>query len=105
MADTVAEFFAAYDAEPLQAPLDLARHLIFGAVDYSRGLGFDPHRDFYSAAPYLGTWEPPSRITVGLNGKPYFQQGPHDNPERIIRTLNRSVGESNYHFTTVSELR
>ncbi|GGM49349.1 hypothetical protein GCM10011608_37890 [Micromonospora sonchi] len=101
MTDTVAEFFAAYEAEPLQAPLDLARHLIFGAVDYARGLGFDPHRDFYSAAPYLGAWEPPSRIAFGLNGKPHFQQGPHDNPERIMRTLDRTVGRDNYHFTIV----
>ncbi|GAA0398815.1 hypothetical protein GCM10009541_47310 [Micromonospora gifhornensis] len=101
MTGTVAEFFSAYDAEPLQTPLDLARHLVFGAVDYAHSLGFEPHRDFYSAAPHLGAWEPPSRITFGLNGKPYFQQGPHDNPERIMRTLDRTVGRDNYHFTIV----
>lgn len=100
----VADFFAAYDSEPLAAPVDLARELVFGAVDYARGLGFDPHRDFYSAAPHLGTWEPPSRITFGLDGKPYFQQGPHDNPQRIIRTLDKSVGAGNYHLTVVSEV-
>ncbi|NLU79035.1 hypothetical protein HCA58_11740 [Micromonospora sp. HNM0581] len=100
----VAEFFSAYDTPPLHTPIDLARHLVFGAVDYARDLGFDPHRDFYSAAPHLGTWEPPSRITFGLNGKPYFQQGPHDNPERIMRTLDRTVGRDNYHFTVVPTL-
>ncbi|KAB1927438.1 hypothetical protein F8271_29670 [Micromonospora sp. ALFpr18c] len=98
----VDDYFQAYDSGPIEAPIELARHLTFGAVDYAHSLGFDPHRDFYSAAPYLGTWEPPSRITFGLNGKPYFQQGPHDNPDRIVRTLNRSVGPGNYEFTIVS---
>ncbi|WP_109746654.1 hypothetical protein [Salinispora mooreana] len=100
----VGDFFAAYDQGPVEAPIDLARHLVFGAVDYARALGFDPHRDFYSAAPLLGTWEPPSQITFGLNGKPYFQQGPHDKPDRILRTLDRSVGPGNYHVTVVTEL-
>ncbi|WP_223884207.1 helix-turn-helix domain-containing protein [Micromonospora craniellae] len=98
---TVAEFFSAYDRAPLQAPVELARHLVFGAVDYARSLGLDPHRDFYSAAPYLGSWEPPSRITFGLNGKPFFHQGPRDNPDRIMRTLDRTVGPGNYDFMVV----
>ncbi|MGN9779733.1 hypothetical protein ACTMS0_28880 [Micromonospora sp. H33] len=100
----IEDFFAAYGSGLVEAPLDLARHLVFGAADYARGLGFDPHRDFYSAAPHLGTWEPPSRITFGRNGTPYFQQGPHDNPDRVIRTLDRSVGPGNYQFTMVAEL-
>jgi hypothetical protein len=74
-------------------------HLILGAVDYARTLGFDPHPDFYLAKPHLGTWQPPSRIQFGLHGKPYFQQGPYDNPSRIMRTLDRSVGPGNYGFT------
>ncbi|MEO3780680.1 hypothetical protein ABGB16_28485 [Micromonospora sp. B11E3] len=96
------DFFAAYESGMIEAPIELARHLVFGAVDYARELGFDPHRDFYSAAPHLGTWEPPSRITFGLDGKPYFQQGPYDSPDRIMRTLDKSVGPGNYHFTTVT---
>jgi hypothetical protein len=74
---------------------------VFGAVDYARGLGFDPHRDFYLAAGHLGTRQPPSRIRFGRDGKPYFQQGPYDNPTRVMRTLDRSVGPGNYHITTV----
>src|SRR6266545_2468415 len=69
-------------------------------VKNAAALGFDPHRDFYLAKPHLGTWQPPSRIQFGLHGRPYFQQGPYDNPSRIIRTLDRSVGPGNYGFTT-----
>ncbi|MET7420535.1 hypothetical protein [Dactylosporangium sp. NPDC005555] len=96
----LADYFGSYDGEPLAAPIELARHLVFGAVDYARTLGFDPHPDFSIAKSHLGTWQPPSRIRFGLNGKPYFQQGPYDNPNRVIRTLDRSVGPGNYHFTT-----
>jgi hypothetical protein len=35
-------FFAAYRARPLEAPLEPAQHLVFGAVEYARGLGFEP---------------------------------------------------------------
>jgi hypothetical protein len=95
----VSDFFSAYDAEPLDAPLTLAQDLILGAVDYASTLGFDPHPDFYLAKPHLGAWRPPSRIRFGLHGRPFFQQGPYDNPSRIMRTLDRSVGPGNYGFT------
>lgn len=97
----IADYFGAYDKEPLTAPLSLAQHLVFGAVDYARTLGFDPHPDFYLARPHLGEWQPPCRIGFGRDGVPFFQQGPRDNAARIMRTLDRSVGAGNYHFTTV----
>lgn len=96
------DFFRAYHTNPLPAPLTLAQDLILGAVDYAQYLGFDPHPDFYQAKPHLGSWQPPSRIQFGLHGRPYFQQGPYDNPTRIIRTLNRSVGPGNYGCTTLT---
>ena len=101
LAGFLADFFSAYDSEPLPAPIELAQNLVLGAVDYAQTLGFDPHRDFYLAKPHLGGWQPPSKIRFGLNGKPYFQQGPYDNPTRVMRTLDRSVGPGNYHFSTV----
>ena len=45
-----------------------------------------------------------SRIRFGLHGRPYFQQGPYDNPARILRILNRSAGPGNYDFTTEPDL-
>ena len=40
-------------------------------------------------------------IEFGHDGKPYFISGPHDSPSRcqqIIKTLERSCGQGNYHF-------
>jgi hypothetical protein len=97
----LADFFSAYGGRQLPAPIELAQNLVLGAVDYAQALGFDPHPDFYLAKPHLGAWQPPSRIRFGLHGKPYFQQGPYDNPVRVMRTLDKSVGPGNYHFSTV----
>src|SRR5690606_34034220 len=46
LAACVEECFAAYPADPLPAPLELARQIVYGAVDYAVGLGFAPHPDF-----------------------------------------------------------
>jgi hypothetical protein len=89
-------FFGAYDGEPLPAPIGLAQSLVLGAVEYAHGLGFEPAADFYLAKPHLGAWQPSNQIRFGLNGKPYFHQGPYDNPDRVMRTLDRSVGRGNY---------
>jgi hypothetical protein len=96
--DFTADFFAAFDGEPVAAPLDLAQHLVFGAVAYARGLGFEPHSDFARAAAYLGDWREPSAITFGRDGKPFYMQGPYDDVFSIMQTLNRTVGRGNYHF-------
>lgn len=85
---------------PLEAPLDLARHLVWGAVDYARTLGFEPHHDFAAAAGHLGTWDETSAITFGQDGMPLYISGPHDAPGSVIRTLTRTVGEGNFHYVT-----
>lgn len=38
------------------------------------------------------------RDQFGRDGKPFYVAGPHDNPDRVIRTLEQSVGEDNFHF-------
>jgi hypothetical protein len=93
-------FFEGFaDAGPsLEAPLDLARHLVCGAVDYARGLGFEPHPDYASVAGHLGRWEEVSAITFGRDGVPYYVQGPYDNGPSVLRTLTRSVGKDNFYF-------
>jgi hypothetical protein len=101
LAGFLADYFSTYEGGPLPAPIELAQNLVLGAVDYAQSLGFDPHRDFYLAKPHLGAWQPPGQIQFGLHGKPYFQQGPYDNPTRVMRTLDRSVGPGNYHFSTL----
>lgn len=96
----VRTFFAVFDEPPLRAPLELAQDLVFGAVEYARGLGFEPVEDsgFDRTATHLGRWDGPSAIEFGNNGKPFFVCGPRDNPDRILRTLRQSVGEDNFEY-------
>jgi hypothetical protein len=91
-------YFWPYDQPPLAAPIDLARHLVFGAVAYARELGFEPNPNFAEYASHLGPWEGHSDITFGLDGKPTYIQGPHDDTAQIMQTLRRSVGDGNYDY-------
>jgi hypothetical protein len=95
-------YFAADPGLPLPAPLDLAQHLVFGAVAYARGLGFEPARGFEATTGHLGPWAGPSAIRFGRDGKPLFIQGPHDHPDRVLATPERSVGPGNYDFLVVN---
>jgi hypothetical protein len=85
-------------AAPLAAPLEMARHLVCGAVDYARRLGFEPAPDFEPAAGHLGPWQGTSAIAFGRYGVPFYVSGPYDNPARVVRSLTSSVGEGNFHF-------
>jgi hypothetical protein len=96
----VQAFFDGYHDDPIEAPLELAQEIVFGSVDYARGLGFEPHPDFEDTKGHLGAWTGPSTITFGKDGKPFYISGPHDNPAPVIRTLESSVGEGNYNFLT-----
>lgn len=94
----VARFFDGFDADPLEAPLDLARELVWGGAAYARTLGFNPHPDFRRAASHLRPLEGPAAIGFGREGRPCFTQGPFDNADRVLRTLREHVGED-FSFT------
>jgi hypothetical protein len=79
--------FGGYDEPAVPAPLELAQHLVFGAVEFARGLGFEPHPDFAAAADHLGTWLGDCPIQFGYRGSPCYIQGPYDDVESIARTL------------------
>lgn len=98
------QIFSGYDKPPISAPIELARQLVFGAVEYARALGFEPHPDFETARAHLGPWSGPNSITFGCNGKPTYVQGPYDNPEHVIRTLRRAVGRNGFHYTVAADL-
>jgi hypothetical protein len=98
----VRAFFDGYHDDPIEAPIELAREIVFGSADYARGLGFDPHPDFETARGHLGAWTGPSTITFGKAGKPVYVSGPHDNPRQIIRTLERTAGPGNYEFVSIA---
>jgi hypothetical protein len=82
-------------------PGELARHLVYGAVDYARGLGFETHPDFTPAAELLGSWSGSGRITFGRDGRPFYIQGPHDNAQQVLRTLERTVGAEGFDYLGV----
>jgi hypothetical protein len=46
----------------------------------------------------LGSWAGPSAIRFGRDGKPFFVQGPHDDADAVLQTLERSVGRGNFTF-------
>jgi hypothetical protein len=91
-------FFGGYGVDPVVAPLDLAQQLVFGAVDYARGLGFEPHADYAGVVGHLGDRIGACDIEFGRDGMPFFVQGPYDDARRIMRTLDASVGPENYRF-------
>ena len=91
-------YFRSYDEPPLAAPIDLVKHLVFGAIGYARELGFEPHPDFAGCVGHLGPWEGSSDLTFGHEGKPMYIQGPYDDATRIVRTLRRSVGDGNFDY-------
>jgi transcriptional regulator with XRE-family HTH domain len=96
----VRDFFAVFGERPVAAPLDLAQHLVLGAAEYARGLGFEPaaQADFADTRGHLGSWEGPSAIRFGRHGKPFYISGPHDDASRVVRQLERSVGAGNFEY-------
>ena len=49
--------------------------------------------------PALGSWAGPSTITFGLDGKPHYINGPYEDPQRVLATLERAVGRGGFHYT------
>jgi hypothetical protein len=98
--DFVRVFFSAWPRLlPVPAPLELARHIVFGAVDYARGLGFEPHPDFAEGAALLGDWEAGSSdVTFGQDGKPLYINGPRDNTYGIMAKLRQTAGDGNFDY-------
>jgi hypothetical protein len=79
----------------------LAHAIIYGAVDYARQYGFEPHRDFAKASLVLDppdTHVPTHQVEFGNKGKPLFVSGPHDNPRAIVNQLLRTAGEGNFDY-------
>ncbi|MHB1799755.1 MAG: hypothetical protein ACYCUI_15905 [Vulcanimicrobiaceae bacterium] len=88
----IREIYGGYNGPPLKAPLDLAQHLVLGAVEYAGRLGFEPASDFVGCLGHLGTWLGPSAIGFGRHGRPMYVAGPYDDPLAVIEALEGSVG-------------
>ena len=79
---------------------DLAHNIIFGALEYAKNLGFQPHKDWEHAQFML---QPKSSSTVekmdldfGKDGQPFYISGPHDRVTSVIEKLDKAVGKDNY---------
>lgn len=90
-------FFGEYPGYQ-EVPIELAQHLVFGAVDHARTLGFEPHEDFAPVADLLGKWEGGSAITFGRDGRPFYSQGPHDDPGKVLRILRRTLTDDQFDY-------
>ena len=98
----VSRYFSTYHGDPVEAPIDLACEIVFGSVQYARGLGFEPHPDFAAAAGHLGTWAGPGTISFGKDGKPLYVFGPYDDHRSVIKTLTRTVGQGNFEVLAIA---
>lgn len=85
-------YFMAFPAPALTAPIELARHLVLGAVAFAAGLGFAPHPDFDAVSGHFGEFDEPCAITFGREGRPLYVPGPHDDPIAILERLRETVG-------------
>jgi hypothetical protein len=96
----VSRYFRSYDAPPIEVPFELLQSLVLGAVDYAASLGFEPHPDFATVRPSLGTRNGSSPIRFGRDGRPVYVQGPDDDVFRIVQTLRRTVGDGGFDCLT-----
>lgn len=92
------KLFSLFPGTPQEVPLEVAQGMIFSACEYSESLGFQPHKDFEKSRSHIGEWNGTVRIQCGRDGKPFYVNGPHDNPKKIMETLTKSKGEGNFDF-------
>lgn len=92
--------------EPEAIPVELAHEIVYGALEYARKYGFEPHPDFarLHADQVLDPPETHPRshnVQFGKDGKPFFFPGPHDDERKIkraLQTLESTAGEGNFHY-------
>lgn len=89
--------------EMVSCKVAMAAKVIEEAIDYASDLGFKPDKDIKYAYYVMGQTDPGEFADLevpvgGEDGKPLFIAGPYDDSNRIIRILNRKVGEGNYNY-------
>ncbi len=89
-----------FDEPFVDITLEQAQAIVYGAVDYAHSLGFEPHKDFNTKAQVHLGLRPETLLPVefGKDGQPFFMSGPYDDVDQVIKTLEASVGEGNFHY-------
>ncbi len=85
----------------MKTDLDLAAKVIQEGIAYADRLGFKPNRDYQDAATLLAGADPQAcstPIPLGMDGKPFFISGPHDNVPKIMAQLDKAVAPGNADF-------
>jgi len=93
-------YFSAFPAAGVPVPLELAQHLVHGAVRFAASLGFEPHPEFEAASEYLGDLDEPCAIDFGCGGRPLYVTGPYDDPVAVLETLKAAVGREGFAVAT-----
>jgi hypothetical protein len=89
------------EEKPVQCPIPLAHHVIYGGIAFAEQFGFKPHKDFKLSQYILddkADIEPCEDIEFGKDGEPFFISGPDDNVERIMRQLESKVGNEKFKY-------
>lgn len=92
----VRTYFRVFPAPPVPAPIELAQHLVLGAVAYAESLGFSPHPDFEPARGHLGVLDEPCAISFGCKGRPLYVAGPYDDSRAVMGMLRTKLGPDGF---------
>lgn len=89
-----------FDEPFVDITLEQAQAIVYGAVDYAHNLGFEPHKDFNTKAQIHLGLRPETLLPIefGKDGQPFFMSGPYDNVEKVLKTLEASVGLGNFRY-------
>lgn len=97
------DFIGKFAQQQTMIPCDsaFAVKLIQTAVEYAKGAGFRPEKDYAIAQGIFGDIDPNAceeMITCGLDGKPYYVSGPDDDVQRILKRLETHFGPDGFEF-------
>jgi hypothetical protein len=92
----VRRYFTAFPGPALRAPLELAQHVVHGAVAFAAGLGFEAPSAFAAARGHLGELDESCAITFGRAGRPLYVPGPYDDAIAVMETLAETVGRDGF---------
>jgi hypothetical protein len=89
---------------------EMAHNIVFAGLEYAEEYGFKPHKDFTSITQFMLEEDTEDveliDIECGLNGKPFYVNGPNDDQAKIkqvLAQLERTAGPGNYDFEILDE--